>query len=247
MNAALLPSLAIAALALTANPAPAQDASGAQERVTRTSEGFARDHAGDELRDPKSFQTTRRVAADVVQKPRITVTAKAFSSTKSAYGDTYVYDATTDLFSDHDGDGYFHHLRVRFDADTLFTSSVVYAEIYISADGNAWELLYTTKDFTVWGSDPNDDYEAEVDLVSGYSTGLYDVLIELHDAADGTLLDEYGPNESPLFSQQPLEDSARDGLVAPPPDSGGHGGGGAVSWLMLPGLLGALALKRRRR
>ena len=171
----------------------------------------------------------------------------AFSSTKSAYGDTYVYDATADLFSDHDGDGYFHRLRVRFDADTLFTSSVVYAEIYVSADGNAWEHLYTTKDFTVWGTDPNDDYEVETDLVSGYSTGLYDVLIELHDAADSTLLDEYGPNESPQFSQRPLEDSARDGLVAPPPDSGGHGGGGAVSWLMLPGLLGALVLKRRQR
>ncbi len=244
MNALLLPSLAIAALALTANAAPAQDAAGADERVTRTSEGFAGDHPADELRDPKGFQTTRRAAADVPQKPRVSVTAKAFSSTKSAYGDTYVYDATTDLFSDYDNDGHFHRLRVRFDADTLFTSSVVYAEIYVSADGKAWELLYTTKDFTVFGSDPNDDYEVETDLVSGYSTGQYDVLIELHDAADGTLLDEYGPNESPKFSLLPLEDSGRDGVVE---DSGHHGGGGAVSWLMLPGLLGALVLKRRRR
>ena len=240
MNASLLPSLAIAALALTANAASAPDA---EERVTRTSEGFAGDHPADTLRDPKGFQTTRRAAADVTQKPRVAVTGKTFSSTKSVYGDTYVYDATTDLFSDYDGDGYFHRLRVRLDADTLFTSSVVYAEIYVSADGNAWELLYTTKNFTVFGSDPNDDYEVETDLVSGYSTGQYDVLIELHDAADSTLLDEYGPNESPKFSLLPLEDSARDGVVA---DSGGHGGGGAVSWLMLPGLLGALVLKRRR-
>jgi len=244
MNASLLPSLAVAALAFTANAAPVSETGAAEERVTRTSEGFARDHTADELRDPKGFQTTRRAAADVPQKPRVGVTSKAFSSTKSAYGDTYVYDATTDLFSDHDGDGYFHHLRVRLDADTLFTSSVVYAEIYVSADGNAWELLYTTKDFTVFGSDPNDDYEVEADLVSGYSTGQYDVLIELHDAADSTLLDEYGPNESPDFSALPLEDSTRDGVVVV--DSGGHGGGGAVSWLMLPGLLGALVLKRRR-
>ena len=242
MNASLLPSLAVAALALTANATLAQDA--AEDRVTRTSEGFAGDHAADELRDPKGFQTTRRAAADVAQKPRVDVTGKAFSSTKSAFGDTYVYDATTDLFSDHDGDGYFHHLRVRLDADTLFTSSVIYAEIFVSADGKAWEHLYTTKDFTVFGSDPNDDYEIETDLVSGYSTGQYDVLIELHDAADSTLLDEYGPTESPEFSLLPLEDSARDGVVE---DSGGHGGGGAVSWLMLPGLLGALVLKRRRR
>jgi hypothetical protein len=242
MNASLLPSLAVAALALTANAALAQDA--AEDRVTLTSEGFAGDHAADELRDPKGFQRTSRAAADVPQKPRVAVTGKAFSSTKSALGDTYVYDATTDLFSDHDGDGYFHHLRVRLDADTLFTSSVIYAEIFVSADGKAWEHLYTTKDFTVFGSDPNDDYEIETDLVSGYSTAQYDVLIELHDAADSTLLDEYGPNESPKFSLLPLEDSARDGVVE---DSGGHGGGGAVSWLMLPGLLGALVLKRRRR
>jgi hypothetical protein len=245
MRASLLPSLAIAAVAFTANAAPEP---GAEERVTRTSEGPANDHAADELRDPKGFQTTRRAAADVAQKPRVTA-GKAFSSTKAAYGDTYVYDATTDLFSDHDNDGYFHRLRVRFDADTLFTSSDVYAEIYVSADGNSWEHLYTTKDFTVWGSDPDDDYEVETDLVSGYSTALYDVLIELHDADDTTLLDEYGPNESPEFSLLPLEDSARDGLIAPPPDSDGHGhgGGGAVSWLVLPGLLGALVLKRRRR
>jgi hypothetical protein len=136
---------------------------------------------------------------------------------------------------------------VRLDADSLFTSSVVYAQIFVSADGNAWELLYTTKDFTVFGSDPNDDYEIETDLVSGYSAGQYDVLIELHDAADSTLLDEYGPNESPEFSQLPLEDSTRDGIVVDSGDYGGHGGGGAVSWLMLPGLLGALVLKRRRR
>ncbi len=246
MNASLLPSLAVAALAFTANAAPAPD-TGAEERVTRTSEGFASDHAADELRDPKGFQTTRRAAADVAQKPRVTVTGKGFSSTKSALGDTYVYDATTDLFSDHDGDGYFHHLRVRFDPDSLFTSSAVYAEIFVSADGNAWEHLYTTKDFTVLGSDPNDDYEVETDLVSGYSTAQYDVLIELHDAADSTLLDEYGPNESPKFSLLPMEDRARDGVLEDSGDHGGHGGGGAVSWLMLPGLLAALVVKRRRR
>ena len=75
------------------------------------------------------------------------------------------------------------------------------------------------------------------------------MLIELYDADTGELVDEFGPNESPLFSVLPLEDSGRDGLVvAPPPvvvvdDSGG----GAVSWLALAGLLGALALRRRRR
>ena len=48
----------------------------------------------------------------------------------------------------------------------------------------------------------------------------------------------------------PLEDSERDGLVveAPPPVTviQEEGGGGAVSWLALTGLLGALAVRRRR-
>ena len=106
---------------------------------------------------------------------------------------------------------------MQFDADTIYTETYVYAEIYVSADGTAWELLYSTQDFPIWGSDPDDDYEVETELVSGYSTGLYDVLIELYDADTGELVDEYGPNESPQFSLVPLEDSERDGLVVAPP------------------------------
>jgi hypothetical protein len=241
---ALAASLGFAAQAAPVNDAAAPDAAETGERVTSTSEGRVADHAADELRDPRSFETLRRAAGSIETKSRVGA-GKAFSSTQAVYGDTYVYDATTDLFADRDGDGYFHRLRVRFDADTA-TSSVVYAEIYVSADGKAWELLYTTRDFSVVGSDPNDDYEVETDLVSGYTAGRYDVLIELHDSANGTLLDEYGPNESPLFSQQPLEDSTRDG-VPPVTGGGGHGGGGAVSWTLLPGLLGVLVLERRRR
>ena len=93
---------------------------------------------------------------------------------KATYGDSWVYEATTDVFSDRDGDGYFGYLRVQFDVDTIYTYSWVYAEIYISADGTAWEHLYSTKDFDIRGSAPDDDYEVETELVSGYSTGLYE-------------------------------------------------------------------------
>ncbi len=106
------------------------------------------------------------------------------------------------------------------------------------------------KDFDIWGSDPDDDYEVETELVSGYSTGLYDVLIELYDADTGELVDEFGPNESPEFSLLPLEDSGRDGAPVAAArlrtTTTDDGGGGAVSWLGLAGLLGALALRRRR-
>jgi MYXO-CTERM domain-containing protein len=138
---------------------------------------------------------------------------------------------------------------VQFDVDSIYSESYVYAEIYLSADGTSWEHLYSTDDFAVWGSDPDDDYEVETELVEGYSTALYDVLVEIYDADTGELVDEYGPNESPLFSVLPLEDSGRDGVVVvPPPPAVVHdGGGGAVSWLGLAGLIGALAARRRRR
>jgi MYXO-CTERM domain-containing protein len=250
MNARLLPSLLVASSFLTANLAAAQGTAGTEERVTRSAAGPVGDHAVDELRDPTSFKVMRREPVEITVKPRRAVgNDKGSDALKATYGDSWVYDATTDIFSDRDRDGYHSYLRVRFDADTIHTYSYVYAEIYVSADGTAWELLYATQDFDIWGSDPDDDYEVETELISGYSTGLYDVLIELYDADTGELVDEFGPNESPEFSLLPLEDSGRDGAPVPPPgyDYDDHdGGGGAVSWLGLAGLLGALALRRRR-
>ena len=137
---------------------------------------------------------------------------------------------------------------MRFDADSIFDEVWLYAEIYVSADGTAWEHLYSTQDFLIEGTSPDDDYEVETELVSGYSTGRYDVLIELYDADTGELVDEYGPNENPTeFELLPLEDSGRDGAVIalPPVTYTDDGGGGAFSWLGVLGLLGALGLRRR--
>lgn len=251
MNAPFLPSLALASFVLAAGATAAPATAPTEERVTRSAEGHSREHAADELRDPTTFEMLRRAPGDVLTKPRRTGAgigaSKGTSSLASVYGDSWVYDATTDVFADRDADSYFRFLRVRFDVDTIYREAWVYAEIYLSADGTAWEHLYTTQDFAIWGSDPDDDYEVETELVSGYPPGLYDVLIEIYDADTGVLVDEFGPNESPEFSLLPLEDASRDGLPAAPPPVViiEEGGGGAVSWLGLAALLGALTLRRR--
>jgi MYXO-CTERM domain-containing protein len=250
MKAPFLPSLALASLALSAGSSAEPVTAPTEERITRSAEGHVRDHAADELRDPTTFETTRRAPEEVQTKPRGAAVGKGDSTLKSMYGDSWVYDATTDVFADRDADGYFRFLRVRLDVDTVYTESWIYAEIYLSADGTAWEHLYSTQDFAVWGSDPDDDYEVETELVSGYAAGLYDVLIEIYDADTGLLVDEFGPNESPEFSLLPLEDATRDGLPPPPPPAVvivDDGGGGAISWLGVLGLLGAAALRRRPR
>jgi len=246
MNAVTLSSLTLAGL-LLAMRALATDEVASDERVVRASEGFAAQHAFDELRDPLTFHETITPANEVVTKPRV-VTPRGPKIAAATLGDSYIYTAKTDLFSDFDNDGYFHHLRVTFDADSNFDTARLYAIVYISADGKAWEQVYETDDFTVHGSSPDDAYEVETDLVSGYSTGLYDVLVELYDATSGTLVDSYGPNESPDFSVRPLEDSYRDG-DPPPPDPAPPvttGGGGAIDWLTLPALLAAAVWARRR-
>jgi len=244
MNVVTLSSLSLATLLLATRALAAGDATG-EERVIRSAEGFKAEHAADELRDPLTFHETITPSPEIVTKPRGNA-PRAAKIAAATLGDSYVYDASTDLFSDRDRDGYYHHLRVTFDADSVFDPARLYAIIYISADGQAWERLYTTDDFAVHGSSPDDAYEVETDLVSGYSTGLYDVLIELYDAASGALVDSYGPNESPDFSVRPLEDSYRDGDPPPDPTPVADGGGGAIDWFTLPALLaGAWAARRR--
>lgn len=247
MNAVTLSSLSLASLLLAA-PAVAAVVPSGDDRVLRSAQGFAAEHAADELRDPSAFEDAITPAADVVTKPRGNgpLDARIAAAT---LGESYVYDGSTDLFSDRDQDGYYHHLRVTFDADTILGTANLYAVVYLSADGNAWERLFTTDDFAIRGAAPDDDYEVETDLVSGYSTGVYDVLVELYDARTNELVDAFGPNESSDFSALPLEDAYRDG-DPPAPDPGPvvtGGGGGAVDWLTLPALLAAAAWARRRR
>lgn len=248
MNARLLTSLAAASFVLGSSVCAAQTtATGTEERVTRSAEGRGTDHAADELRDPTTYELTRRKPGEIAVKPRSTGSSKGMQKPMSS-GEAWIYDATTDIYVDTDADGYYRYLRVRLDADTIHTIQDVYAEIYLSADGDSWELLYATKDFSIWGTDDDDDYEVETELVSGYSTGLYDVLVELYDSETGEFLDEYGPNESPDFSLVPLEDSGRDGavIVLPPETHTHEGGGGAFSWLGVAALASLLGLRRRR-
>ncbi len=242
----MLTSLSLAGL-LFAAPAVAAVAPSDGDRVLRSAQGFAAEHSADELRDPSTFEEAITAATGVVTKPRTSgpLGPKIAAAT---LGESYVYDGSTDLFSDRDRDGYYHHLRVTFDADTSSSTADLYAVVYLSADGNAWERLFTTDDFTIHGAAPDDDYEVETDLVSGYSTGLYDVLVELYDAKTDEVVDDFGPNESSDFSVLPLEDSYRDGdPPAPDPAPVATGGGGAIDWLTLPALLVATAWARRRR
>jgi hypothetical protein len=241
---ALLP-LAAAAVAFACTAARAVEP--AEDRVLRSAEGFAPTQGA--AAEPRVREERSVAAADVVTKQR-QGTRRLSATASLGYDDAWFFDATAETFYDDDGDGYYHLLRTRFDVDTVWPSAWVYAEIYLSADGETWEHLHSTDDFEVLGQAPDDDYEVETELVSGYITALYDVLIELYDADTGEFVSEYGPAQSSAFSLVPLEDAYRDGVQPEPePDTVvvvDEGGGGAIGWATLP-LLGALLAARRRK
>jgi len=161
--------------------------------------------------------------------------------------DHWIYDADVELFDDFDDDGFYRFISVRIDADSLRSSAWVYAELYLSPDGVNWEHYHTTDDFWIGGETGDDELFVETELVTGYPTDYYDLLIELYDADFLTFSDEFGPNQSDLMSLLPLEDATRDPEPLPPTVTVIDGGGGAFSWLLLPALLAVGGLGRARR
>ena len=149
--------------------------------------------------------------------------------------DFWFYDADVILFNDDDNDGYYHGIDLLFDVDTNFISADVFAVLYLSYEGGPWNEYAETEDFTIFGTSSDDEYVLVSELMSGYPTGSYDLLIELFDAYDGTFLTSFGPDESSALSFLALEDFDRD---APLQNvqvvvNHGHGGGGAVDgWLL---------------
>jgi len=158
--------------------------------------------------------------------------------------DFWFYTADVQLFLDQDGDGYFYGVDLLFDADTIYDYADVYAVIYLSHDGGPWEEYAVTDNFTLLGATSDDEYIIVTELVSGYPTGSYDILIELFDAWDDSFVADFGPADTSELAYLPLEDANRD-------EPGGttiivhEGGGGAPGWILLS-VLGLLAAMRRQ-
>lgn len=161
--------------------------------------------------------------------------------------DFWIYSADVELFTDRDLDGYFTGIDLLFDADTYYDAADVYAVMYLSYEYGPWNEYAETDTFTIFGAAAGDEYVVETDLVEGYPTGNYDILIELYDAYDNALVASLGPEETSELAILPLEDIGRDapaGTTRIVVNSGS--GGGALGWILILGLLGASVLRRGR-
>ncbi len=133
------------------------------------------------------------------------------------YHDSFsIYDAFSYLLDDIDEDGYFQSFSIVFDADFYTSSNTnyanVYAEAYLSLDGGPWTHYYTSEIFSIHGESDEDEYEIMTTLEQGFSSGYYNVLIDLYDADYNELVVSYSSDDDNALYALPLESSDIDKL-----------------------------------
>ena len=172
----------------------------------------------------------------------------ADSASQSSSFDFWIFDVDVQLFYDDDGDGYFYGVDLLFDADTIYNSADVYAAVYLSYEGGPWNEYAVTDDFTIFGASGSDEFVLVSELMSGYPTGDYDLLIELFDSYDGAFVASFGPEDTSELAFLPLEDFERDApVVEERVVVVTQGGGGAVGFWLLLGLFATRLASRKVR
>ncbi len=224
------------------NTAMAANTADQQLRITRSIDGTAKLPA--EALSQALENTEPLVELPLSTTPRETTPPKTLRSLYSyAY---WIRDLYTAVEYDDDFDGYYQRLTLNFQPDLDVGSADIYADIYISYENTQWDFLATTSSYPVYAGADNDYFRVTVQLDSGYPTGYYDLLIELHDARSGRLLASYGPNDALALDDLPLEDARRDSYYGSSTHTDVYiAGGGALGGLGLS-LLGGLLLIRRR-
>jgi hypothetical protein len=240
---------AIVLIALASLSLPLQAEETTQARVSK-SISYANNVELDEAARKTELDQTDVEVMDALVKegfrPESTAVAVLVDNTSYHYGgDITIYDAVTTLISDFDDDGFFHRFSVAIDADTVYSTSWVYAELFLSYEGGPWNHYASSDDFHIHGDSELDMYVVETELAEGFPAGYYDIRVELYDAENGDWLLSYGPYDDDSLSALPLEDSVYDDvyysvgyttevIVA------GHGGLGLwyIAAFSLVGLLG---------
>ncbi|XOV80422.1 MAG: choice-of-anchor H family protein [Aestuariibacter sp.] len=199
---------------------------------------------------PKSSLDSK---TQIAAKPDLTLSAaqqtqaKSFKVNNAAHpvnNDFWVYDASTHLLEDYDHDNYYYIFSVTFDVDTIYAHADLYARLYLG-DGEIYREYHTTSVFHIDDNEGNDEFEVETELLSGYQSWDYDVLIEVYEAGSDHLVAVYDNLDDADLSYLPLE--SYDYEYRPshaPQTSRNREHGGSIAYIML--LAGVCMLWRRR-
>ncbi|MGI9233524.1 MAG: choice-of-anchor H family protein [Woeseiaceae bacterium] len=235
------------ALVSLAAAGQASDATGDATRKTITSQGLVSAGGATADTEPTTDERESLALSGQRDRPKRSAGQQKLSTNRAVEPNTdfWIYSADAELFLDRDGDGFYTGIDLLFDADTYYDVAEVYAVMYLSYEYGPWNEYAETETFTIFGAAAGDEYVVETDLVEGYPTGNYDILIELYDAYDDAFVASFGPEDTSELAILPLEDIDRD---TPPGTTTqvvvNSGGGGSTGWFLILGLL-ATSLFRR--
>jgi len=245
-----------AALSLLSAPLMAADAN-----ETRTSKSISFKQST-ELDEAEKDVQLEQTEADIIsalsetgfRQESTAMALELVTSPANNSGDITLYDASTELISDFDYDGFYHRFSVSIDVDTIFATSYIYARLYLSYEGGPWNLYASSDNYHIHSDSELDSFTIETELAEGFPPGYYDVRIEIYNADYDDWLLSYGPYDDASLSALPLEDSYQDdapgstvSLAGTTIETdvviAGHGSGSMSWWLLL---LPALTVVVRR-
>jgi hypothetical protein len=122
----------------------------------------------------------------------------------------WLYSADITLVNDNDSDGYFQQLNAVVDFDTQYSSHAVDAEFYLLGTNGVRINLHHSTTFTLYGDSHSDTQVFQFKFESDIPTDLYQLVIELHDAASGSVLYDSYYNFHSSLHQIPLESDEYD-------------------------------------
>jgi len=239
-------ALPLALVLLTAS-IPSAMAAADQSRISITKQGLVSQRSAMSEKEPSRDEfAALTLSGDRSKTTRARGQQKTSANDARAPNtDFWFYTADVELYTDRDRDGYYTGIDLLFDADTYYDVADVFAVLYLSYEYGPWNEYAETETFTIFGASADDEYIVETDLIEGYPTGNYDILIELYDAYDNSFVASFGPEDTSELAILPLEDDLRD---TPPGTTTqvvvSSGGGGSLSWFLLLAFVAALARRK---
>lgn len=126
---------------------------------------------------PLQAKSDKRITLNTAEK----VPLSRDSARSSDDPDFWIYDSFVTLSADIDYDGYYSSFKLEFDVDTIYQSAPIYAVIYASTS-DVFTPFYTTDIYNINGDNTRDAIIIENDLVSGFPSNDYELMVVIYDA-----------------------------------------------------------------
>lgn len=167
-----------------------------------------------ETPQPTKEQFLPASQAAVIKPAPAGIEAERQPSVEQAYQSTAWFH-TLDLTLRHDlnNNGFYSQLKVRFDANSQYSSQPVYAVYSLINSIGQERIIHTSSIFTLYGNSNNDWFAIETDLQQ-FNRDYYKLKILLKDAKTGYVLAEMSGYDNQTMDRLALEDQQKDSYVA---------------------------------